>query len=154
MASSCTGIGNNCSANSISTTSATTTTTTASNWASALGWLIYTDFLYGYLYFLVAIAPVGLLLNLTTLAAILWSAHWSNPAKDHYLYNAGLNIFLSMSIDVLVTMLRGLTIFLNNNGNYNANLQVDNLNAIVCVGHNYVNPVLEFVWMWNAVNFR
>ena len=150
---SCLGI--NCSANSVPTTSTKGTTTDPSEWASAWGWIVYMDFLYSYMYFLVIVSPAGLILNFLTLAVILLSKNWSNPAKDHYLNNAGMNIFLSISIDILVTMLRGIETYLslNNNGNLSVNLQVDNLNVIVCVGHNYINPVLEFIWMWNAVNF-
>lgn len=146
-----------CSESNCSTAARTTTSsapaTSGTDWSSAFGWIVYMDFLYGYLYFLVLIAPVGLLLNVFSLVVILMTKSWSNPVKDHYLYNAGMNIFLSISFDVLVTVLRGVTIFLNKSGNLSANLQVDNLNSIICAGHNYVNPVLEFIWMWNAVNF-
>lgn len=146
----CSGI--NCSSPARIST-ASTTIPAGSDWESALGWIIYMDFLYGYLYFLSIMAPIGLILNILSFVVLLFCKNLSNSSKDHYVYNAGMNILLSISVDILVSMLRGITFYLNNSGNLSANLQVDTLNSVICAGHNYVNPVLEFIWLWNAVNF-
>ena len=136
----------------ITPTQTTTTLFYQSNWFS-----IYTNCLKYLFNALACSAGLLFIINIYTLVTLLLCKDLSRHLKFQYLIQISINIAIGLVYDITVSMATFIyncisTYLINNFVFYNI-FNIDLMNVYLCVLHNYLMPVIEFIWMWNCVNF-
>ena len=141
----------------LSSSTITPTQTTTTLFYQSNLYLIYTDCLKYFFNVLACLAGLIFIINIYTLVTLLLCKDLNKHLKLQYIIQISINIAIGSIYDITVVLATFIyncfsTYLINNFVYYNI-FNIDLLNVYICVLHNYLISVIEFIWMWNCVNF-
>ena len=141
----------------LSSSTITPTQTTTTLFYQSNLYLIYTNCLKYFFNVLACLAGLIFIINIYSLVTLLLCKDLNKHIKIQYIIQILINIAIGSVYDITVVLATFIyncfsTYLINNFVYYNI-FNIDFINVYICVLHNYLISVLEFIWMWNCVNF-